>query len=63
MEQTLYGYVAFYNGKRTEIYAESLFKAKELAIAFYRPPKSKQHMISVLLAEKDGEPVIHTPDF
>ena len=63
MRQTLYGYVAFYNGKRTEIYAESLSKARDMAEVFYRPPKSKRHMISVLLAEKDGEPVIHTPDF
>lgn len=55
------GYVGFYNGRRWEGYADSLYAAKQQAIVFFKPPKSKQHMVTVALAEKDGEPVVHTP--
>jgi hypothetical protein len=37
----------------------SMFDAKEKAIAHFKPPKSKQHMVSVVLAEKDGKQVVH----
>lgn len=57
------GYVAFYNGRRYELHADSLFEAKEKAVAYFKPPKSKVHMVTVVLAEKDGEEVVHTPDF
>ena len=57
------GFVAFFNGKRHELHAESLYAAKLAAIAFFKPAKSKAHMVSVMLAEKDGMPVTHTPDF
>jgi len=57
------GYIAFFNDKRHELYAASLWDAKQKAIAHFKPAKSKQHLVHVVLAEKDGEPVIHTPDF
>lgn len=57
------GYVAFYNSQRLEIYAKDLWDAKQQAIAAFKVPKSKQHMVSVMLAEKDGHSVVHTPDF
>ena len=53
------GYVCFYNGKRWECHAESSYKAQQLAVAHFKPPKSKQHMVSVVLAEKDGKEVVH----
>jgi hypothetical protein len=57
------GYVVFYNSKRVEIYAETLYAAKVKAIEEFRKtgkiPKSREHMVSVWLAEKDGKPVIH----
>jgi hypothetical protein len=53
------GYIAFYNGKRFEVYAESLISAKEKAVEYFKPAKSKRHMVSVMLAEKNGEPVVH----
>lgn len=52
-----FGYVCFYNGKRHELYASSLWDAKQKAVAHFKVPKSKEHMVSVLLAEKDGQPV------
>lgn len=57
------GYIAFYNQRRIEIYAASLFEAKQLAVTQFKAPKSKQHMIAVMLAEIEGKPVVHTPDF
>lgn len=53
------GYVAFYNGKRHELHAAGLWPAKQAAIAYFKPPKSKQHLVSVVLAELDGKPVTH----
>ena len=52
MDFALCGYVCFYNSKRIELYASSLFEAKTKAIAKFKLPKSKQHMISVCLAER-----------
>jgi len=57
------GYIALYNGRQAEVWADTLFKAKDLAVAYFKPPKSKQHLVSVTLAEKEGQPVIHRPDF
>lgn len=57
------GYIAIYNGKQVEVYAEGLYQAKLKAIEELKPPKSKQHMVIVMLAEKDGEAVTHIADF
>lgn len=57
------GYVAFYNGQRLEVYANDLWSAKQQVIEKLKVPKTKQHMVSVLLAEKDDQPITHTPDF
>ena len=55
------GYIAFFNGKRVEVYAGSLYQAQLKAIEIFKPAKSKRHMVHAHLAEKDGVPVIHTP--
>ncbi len=57
------GYICFYNSKQIEIRADSLYKAKLEAIKQFHPPKSKAHMVSVMLAEKDNNTVVHTADF
>lgn len=49
-----FGYKAFYGNKTADIYADSLYAAKRKAIEALKPPKSQQHMVSVVLAEKDG---------
>lgn len=60
----LYGYVTFYDRKRHELYAHSLYAAKQAAVAYFKPPKSRQHMVSVVLAElPNGMPTIHAADF
>jgi len=51
------GYKAFYNGKVWNIHAESLYAAKQSAIKVICPPRSKEHMVSVVLCEIDSKPV------
>lgn len=55
-----YGYIAFYRNQRYELHAETLYYAKLKAVNHFKPPKSQQHMVSVMLAEVDGKPVVHT---
>jgi len=59
----MFGYLAFYGSSKKEIYASSLYEAKLKAIKEFRVPKSKTHMISVILCEKAGAPVEIFPSF
>lgn len=56
-QKKTFGYIALYQSKRAEIYAESLYAAKMQALEHFKPPKSKRHLVSVHLAEVDGETV------
>ena len=56
MVVSMNGYVCFYQSKRIEVYASSLYEAKQKAIAQFKPPKSKLGLVSVTLAELDAEP-------
>jgi hypothetical protein len=51
------GYKAFFSGKETDVYAESLYAAKLKALDHFKPRKSQEHMVSVVLCEKDGKQV------
>lgn len=53
------GYVCFYRGKRVEVYAETTLKAREEANKTFKA--KRPHEITTVLAEKDGEEVIHDP--
>ena len=53
----MYGYIALYGDKRWELHADSQYAAKQAADAHFKPPKSKRHLVTVHLAEKDGETV------
>jgi len=56
------GYKAFYDGKETDIHANTLLEAKELAIKHFKVRKNKQHMVSIVLCEKpDGKTVFADP--
>ena len=60
-EPSLYGYVGFYNGKRHELRAPSLYAAKQAMVMHFKAPWSKEHMVSVMLAERpDGSEVVHS---
>lgn len=45
-------YIAIFNSKQYELYAESLYAAKKKAIEYFKPAKSKEHLVFVKLAEK-----------
>ena len=51
------GYVCFYKGKRIEVYADSTYAAQQKAALLFKAKKSYE--VNVILAEKDGEPVVH----
>jgi hypothetical protein len=55
---TLNGYVCFYKGKRTEVYASTTYEAQTKAAATFKA--RKQYEVTVVLAEKAGAPVIHS---
>ncbi len=53
------GYIAFYKGKKLEVYANSTYEAQKKASEHFKARKSYE--INVMLAEKDNEQVVHTP--
>lgn len=55
---SLNGYVAFFKGKQTEVYAKTSYEAQQKAAAFFKARKSYE--VTVVLAEKGGAPVIHS---
>jgi hypothetical protein len=55
-----FGYIAFFGDRQHELYAHSALAAQDAAIVFFKPPKSKRHMVHVHLCEKDGEQVVHS---
>jgi hypothetical protein len=57
------GYVAFYGGSRTEVHADTSYEAWRKAVEHFGVRKSRQHLVVVFLAEKNGEQVYHVADF
>ena len=53
------GYIAFYRGRQIEVYAESSYQAQQKAAAIFKTKKSYE--VTVVIAEKDGEQVTHSP--
>ena len=56
------GYVCFFDRKRVEVYANTTLAARDEAARILRVPAKKQYQITVMLAEKNGETVVHTAD-
>ena len=54
------GYVAFYRGKRIEVHAMTSLRAQTKAAVQLKAKKAYE--VTVVLAEKDGVPVVHTAD-
>jgi hypothetical protein len=57
---TLYGYVCFYRSKRVEVTASTTYEAQQKAAALLKA--KKPYEVSVCLAEKAGEPIVHDAD-
>lgn len=64
--KALNGYVAFLDGKRAEVWAETLYRAKLAAARMFGVAEnSKAYLkIAIMLARRaDGSDVIHIADF
>jgi hypothetical protein len=55
----MFTYVAFYKGKQITVKALRSFDAQEIASKQFKARKSYE--VTVMLAEKEGNPVIHHP--
>jgi hypothetical protein len=55
------GYKCFYRGKTCEVYADSSYEAQQKAALVFKAKKSYE--VTVVLCEKAGEQVVHTPTF
>jgi hypothetical protein len=55
------GYIAFYKDKQVEVYADSSYQAQQKAAIQLKAKKS--YDVTVVLAERNGEQVVHNADF
>lgn len=55
------GYVCFYKGKRIEVLAETSFQATRIAAEQFKAKKTYE--VTAVLAEKNGQQVIHSASF
>jgi hypothetical protein len=55
------GYVAFYKGKRIEVYADTMYEAQKTASQHFKA--RKDYDVNVVLAEIDGKPYINSTMF
>ena len=53
------GYKCFYRGKTCEVYADSSYQAQIQAAQMFKAKKAYE--VTVMLCEKQGEQVTHTP--
>ena len=54
-------YIAFYNGRKIEVQAETSYAAQQEAVKQFKPSKSKAHMVHVHICEReDGSTVVHS---
>lgn len=53
------GYVCFYKGKRVEVYADTSYEAQQKAAIQFKAKKTYE--VTVVLAEKAGVEVVHSP--
>lgn len=53
------GYLAFYRGKQIEVHATTSYEAQQKAASVFKARKAYE--VTVMLAEKDGQQVTHTP--
>ena len=52
------GYIAFYRGKQLEVLADSSYAAQQKAAALFKARKAYE--VTVVLAERDGQQVVHS---
>jgi len=52
------GYICFYKQQRIEVYADTMFEAREKAAKIAKVKPGKEYQISVNLAEVNGKPYV-----
>ena len=52
------GYICFYKNKRCEVHANTALEANERAAKLFKARKT--YDVTVVLAEKDNQPVVHS---
>lgn len=52
-------YVAWYEGKRVEVKGDTAYGAQKAAAEALKVPAAKKYKIAVVLAAKNGKPVVH----
>jgi len=60
-ETPRFGYIGFWRGQQKEVYATSSYTAQQELAKLFKA--KKPYDVTVILAEKDGQPVVHTADF
>ena len=55
------GYIAFYRDKKAEVRATTSFEAQQIAAKIFKAKKAYE--VTVMLAEKGAEQVVHTATF
>ena len=53
------GYLAFYQGEQVEVYADTIWQAKQIALRQLSVPKKKQGLLSIALAEVNNNQFTH----
>jgi hypothetical protein len=59
MTSTICGYVGFYKSKRIEVYSTTSYEAQKKIASMLGVKQSWK--VDVILAEKNGVPVVHLP--
>jgi hypothetical protein len=54
------GYIASYKGKRVEVYAPTILQARNIAASKLGVKPKNAYKIAIMLAEKNGQPVVHS---
>lgn len=61
------GFICFYRDERFEVCADTRLQAQQKALAHFQQAnprrRLKPHEVTAHLAEKAGQPILHTPDF
>ena len=63
LEYDMNGYKWFYNDREGEVHADTSFAAQQKVATEQKVPAKRRYQITVVLAEKAGEPVVHVADF
>lgn len=56
-------YIAFFKGQQKEVKASSSYQAQLEGAKLFNVKPNKSYTVTVMLAEKDGKEVVHTPNF